>query len=140
MESGIQIRTGAGERHKRGCAGDAGGVSVLGLQARVFLFSPEAANDRLTVNGLGGNDTINASSLEADGIQLTMNGGLGEDNLLGSEGEERFHTSLGSFMRQTRASKYTSDAASIVRMEPEPAVALWRNWLPECPHHYGAIQ
>ena len=31
---------------------------------------------------------INASSLEADGIQLTMNGGLGNDLFLGSEGND----------------------------------------------------
>ena len=69
-------------------AGDAGGVAVLGLQAAVNIFFPEQANDRLTVNGFGGDDVINASSLEADGIQLTMNGGLGEDILLGSEGDD----------------------------------------------------
>ncbi len=72
-------------------AGDAGGVTVSGLQATVNIFSPEQANDRLTVNGFGGDDVINASSLEADGIQLTMNGGLGEDILIGSEGGDLFN-------------------------------------------------
>ncbi len=67
-------------------AGDAGGVSVSGLQATVNVFFPEVANDRLTINALGGDDVINASSLEADGIQLTLNGGLGEDLFIGSEG------------------------------------------------------
>ena len=62
-----------------GVAGDAGGVSVFGLQAAVNIFFQEQANDRLTLNGLGGDDVINATSLEADGIQLTMNGGLGAD-------------------------------------------------------------
>ena len=52
---------------------------------------PEVANDRLTLNGLGGDDVINASSLEAGGIQLTMNGGLGEDILIGSEGGDLFN-------------------------------------------------
>jgi hypothetical protein len=51
----------------------------LRLRARVNIFSPEQANDRLTLNGLGGDDVIDATSLEADGIQLTMNGGLGAD-------------------------------------------------------------
>jgi Ca2+-binding RTX toxin-like protein len=67
-------------------AGDAGGILVSGLHADVNIFSPEQANDRLVVNGQGGDDVINASSLEADGIQLTMNGGLGNDLLIGSEG------------------------------------------------------
>ena len=59
-----------------GAAGDAGGVTVFGLHAKVNIFHQEQANDRLTLNALGGNDVINASSLEADGIQLTENGGL----------------------------------------------------------------
>ena len=71
-----------------GVAGDAGGVNVFGLQAAVNIFSPEQANDRLTLNGLGGDDVINATSLEADGIQLTMNGGLGDDIFIGSEGDD----------------------------------------------------
>ena len=71
-----------------GVAGDAGGVSVFGLQATVNIFSPEVANDRLVLNALDGDDVINASSLEADGIQLTMNGGRGEDILIGSEGDD----------------------------------------------------
>ncbi|HJQ80407.1 MAG TPA: hypothetical protein VJ828_10655, partial [Lacipirellulaceae bacterium] len=36
----------------------------------------------------GGGDTVDATSLEADGIQLTMNGGLGNDVFLGSEGDD----------------------------------------------------
>ena len=71
-----------------GAAGDAGGVNVFGLQAAVNIFFQEQANDRLTLNGLGGDDVVNATSLEADGIQLTMNGGLGADMFLGSEGDD----------------------------------------------------
>ncbi|MFO0891397.1 MAG: calcium-binding protein [Isosphaeraceae bacterium] len=71
-----------------GAAGDAGGVNVFGLSAAVNVFFPEQANDRLVLNGLGGDDVINATSLEADGIQLTMNGGLGADLLVGSEGDD----------------------------------------------------
>jgi Ca2+-binding RTX toxin-like protein len=71
-----------------GAAGDAGGVTVFGLQATVNIFFQEQANDRLTLNGLAGDDVIDATSLEADGIQLTMNGGLGDDVLLGSEGDD----------------------------------------------------
>lgn len=74
-----------------GAAGDAGGVNVFGLHTAVDIFFAEVANDRLTLNGLGGDDTINASSLEADGIQLTENGGLGNDILIGSEGGDLFN-------------------------------------------------
>ena len=72
-------------------SGDSGGIAVGGLQATVNVFFQEVANDRLTVNGLGGDDVINASSLEADGIQLTLNGGLGVDMLIGSEGDDLFN-------------------------------------------------
>jgi len=71
-----------------GVVGDAGGITVFGLQAQVNAFFAEVANDRLVLNGLGGDDVIDATSLEADGIQLTMNGGLGADVFLGSEGDD----------------------------------------------------
>lgn len=69
-------------------SGDAAGVNVLGLQASVRIFSPEQANDRLTLNALGGDDVVNASTLAANAIQLTMNGGLGIDTLIGSAGDD----------------------------------------------------
>jgi Ca2+-binding RTX toxin-like protein len=71
-----------------GAAGDAGGVNVFGLQNAVDIAFAEQANDRLTLNALGGDDVVDATSLEVDGIQLTTNGGLGADVLLGSEGDD----------------------------------------------------
>jgi Ca2+-binding RTX toxin-like protein len=71
-----------------GVAGDAGGINVFGLQADVNIFFPEGANDRLILNGQGGDDVIDATGLEAGAIQLTMNGGLGRDLFLGSEGND----------------------------------------------------
>lgn len=71
-----------------GAAGDAGGVNVFGLHSAVNIFFQEQANDRLVLNGLGGDDVIDATPLEADGIQLTMNGGLGADVFFGSEGDD----------------------------------------------------
>jgi Ca2+-binding RTX toxin-like protein len=54
----------------------------------VNIFHQEQAHDRLTLNALGGLDVVDATSLEADGIQLTMNGGLGDDVFFGSEGDD----------------------------------------------------
>jgi Ca2+-binding RTX toxin-like protein len=68
-----------------GVAGDSGGVNVFGLGASVNLFFADST-DRLTLNGLAGNDVINAQSLRAGAVQLTMNGGLGADLFIGSEG------------------------------------------------------
>jgi Ca2+-binding RTX toxin-like protein len=74
-----------------GAAGDTGGINVFGLHTMVNIFHQEQPNDRLTLNALGGDDVVNATSLEADGIQLTMNGGLGADILVGSEGDDLFN-------------------------------------------------
>jgi Ca2+-binding RTX toxin-like protein len=68
--------------------GDAGGVQVTGLTAVVNILNQESANDRLVLNTLGGADVVDASSLEADAMQLTINGGLGADMLLGGAGDD----------------------------------------------------
>lgn len=73
-----------------GAFGDSGGVTVFGLRTRVNVFSPDAASDRLTLNGLGGDDVIDATSLEADGLVLAINGGLGADVMIGGEGNDLF--------------------------------------------------
>ena len=62
-------------------------VSVTGLPARVTIDHAEAA-DKLTVNGLDGNDTINASKLPAAAIQLVLDGGAGNDTITGSAGND----------------------------------------------------
>ena len=71
-----------------GASGDAGGVNVFGLKTKVNVLSPEQANDRLTLNGQAGNDVIDASSLEADGMQLSEYGGLGADLMRGGHGDD----------------------------------------------------
>lgn len=74
-----------------GAAGDAGGVNVFGLHTKVNIFFPETANDLLTLNAQGGNDNVNANSLEADGIKLAINGGLGNDVMVGGDGNDQFN-------------------------------------------------
>ena len=68
--------------------GAGGSVGVMGLSAQVLLTGTEGANDSLVVNGLGGNDTINASTLAAGQIKLTIDGGSGNDTILGSAGND----------------------------------------------------
>jgi Ca2+-binding RTX toxin-like protein len=65
--------------------GDGASLAVVGLPAMVTIENAEAA-DELTIVGLGGNDTINASTLTAGSVKLTMDGGDGEDTLFGSAG------------------------------------------------------
>src|SRR5262249_34254553 len=43
----------------------------------------------LVIQGLGGDDTINASGLQADVIGLTIDGGAGNDTITGSQGADR---------------------------------------------------
>src|SRR5262249_4335729 len=67
--------------------GSGSSFSVLGLHATVSATGSEAANDQLVVKGLGGNDTLNAATLAANVVNnLTLDGGTGNDVLLGSHG------------------------------------------------------
>jgi Ca2+-binding RTX toxin-like protein len=63
-------------------------VVVKGLSARVTIDGAEASNDTLVVNGLDGNDTINASALSPGLINLTIDGGAGNDTIIGSAGND----------------------------------------------------
>jgi Ca2+-binding RTX toxin-like protein len=69
-------------------AASGGVITASGLTAAVSLFDAEAANDRLVLNANGGDDVVNASTLAAGLIQLTMNGGLGNDLFVGSAGND----------------------------------------------------
>jgi Ca2+-binding RTX toxin-like protein len=69
-------------------SGDASGVAVSGLPAVVNITGAEAANDRLTVNALNGADEVDASALAVGSIQLTADGGPGDDVLIGGDGND----------------------------------------------------
>jgi len=68
--------------------GSPGLVTVLGLSATVTLTDSEAANDRLTINTLAGDDFMDASGLAAGIIALTADGGIDDDVLVGSAGAD----------------------------------------------------
>ncbi len=71
-------------------------IQVNGLAVQVNITQSESANDRLIVNGLGGNDTLSGGTLSAltlltlDGgdDNDTLNGGDGDDMLLGGDGND----------------------------------------------------
>ena len=52
------------------------------------ITGAEAANDRLTVNALAGDDVVEAAGLAAGAIQLTADGGDGDDVLIGGAGND----------------------------------------------------
>ena len=69
-------------------AGDASGVSVLGLAARVNLTGTEGANDTLAVNTQAGDDVIEATGLVAGAVNFVADGGTGDDVIIGSAGND----------------------------------------------------
>jgi Ca2+-binding RTX toxin-like protein len=68
---------------------DGSAVDVFGTQPNLRIDHSEAANDKLTVNGLGGADTITAGPGLAALIQLVINGGTEVDVLTGGDGNDR---------------------------------------------------
>lgn len=69
-------------------ATDEGGLTtVSGLQAQVTISRADLTGiDRLTINGLAGDDVIDATTLDL--LEFTANGGLGNDVLIGSKGDD----------------------------------------------------
>jgi Ca2+-binding RTX toxin-like protein len=63
-------------------AGSGTGITVAGLIPTVNITGAEATNDHLTINALGGDDVVDASSLPANRIGLTLNGGAGNNTIL----------------------------------------------------------
>src|SRR5439155_11953410 len=55
-------------------------------QAFVTIKGAEAANDQLTVGTAGGDDTVSATQLLGAVIRLTIDGGVGNDVISGSQG------------------------------------------------------
>jgi Ca2+-binding RTX toxin-like protein len=74
----------------------AGGVAqVLGLPYFFEMQGVEAI-DRLTVAGSGGNDTLNAATLPAGALLLTLDGGTGDDTLSSGLGDDLLIGGIGN--------------------------------------------
>jgi Ca2+-binding RTX toxin-like protein len=69
-------------------ARDGGAVVVGGLAETLTIAHADAALDRLTVSGGAGDDVIDAGSLRSGQIGLTLNGGAGNDTIIGSHGDD----------------------------------------------------
>jgi Ca2+-binding RTX toxin-like protein len=68
--------------------GDASGTDVNGLAAAVHISGAEAANDRLVIHALAGDDVVSAAGLKATAIQFSADGGDGDDVLIGGAGND----------------------------------------------------
>jgi Ca2+-binding RTX toxin-like protein len=60
---------------------------VTGLPSLINVKGSEAI-DRLTINGLGGDDKLSATALPAVLTQLTLDGGAGNDSFIGGRGND----------------------------------------------------
>jgi Ca2+-binding RTX toxin-like protein len=69
-------------------SGDAGGISVQGLAAQVSITGAEGGLDQLHVNGGAGDDVIEASGVAVGSIGLVLDGGEGNDVIIGSAGND----------------------------------------------------
>jgi Ca2+-binding RTX toxin-like protein len=68
--------------------GDVSGVAVTGLSAQVNIAGAQSPIDKLTINGLAGNDAVDASGLAAGAVAFVADGGDGDDVLIGSFGND----------------------------------------------------
>jgi Ca2+-binding RTX toxin-like protein len=68
--------------------GDVGGLQVTGLSATITIFDADPTLDSLRINALAGDDVIDAESLAAGSILLTLDGGDGDDVITGSDGND----------------------------------------------------
>jgi Ca2+-binding RTX toxin-like protein len=68
-------------------------VTVSGLATQVMIFGFEAT-DQIVINGLAGNDVIEATGL-GTAMGFTANGGDGNDVLIGSAGADTLRGEAG---------------------------------------------
>src|SRR5882672_3851730 len=67
-------------------------IAVSGLAAEVRVIGFDAnGQDHVTINAQAGDDFIDASLVDAGQVELTLNGGLGSDVLIGSQGGDLFN-------------------------------------------------
>jgi hypothetical protein len=68
--------------------GGPGVLNMTGLISPLMVTGAEPSQDRLTLNALAGNDTVEASAVALGAIALTLDGGAGNDTLTGGAGDD----------------------------------------------------
>jgi Ca2+-binding RTX toxin-like protein len=81
------VRNGGGGNDVFNVALASGIVSITGPSAAVTIRNADK-DDILEINGLNGNDAINASKLPGGVMQLSINGDAGNDTITGSRGAD----------------------------------------------------
>lgn len=73
-----------------------GGAEVHGLSAAVAILGGEPDLDELVINALGGADVVDASAVQAGALDLTLNGGDGDDEIIGGAGNDLINGQRGN--------------------------------------------
>jgi Ca2+-binding RTX toxin-like protein len=82
------IVTGTNRSDAAAVLGANGALRVFGLRATVAVTGAEPANDSLALRMLDGDDIVDASGLAASVLKLSVDGGNGNDILVGSQGDD----------------------------------------------------
>lgn len=96
------------------------GAVVSGLSASVRLRHTDP-DDGLTVNTLGGEDSVDASTLRADSLRLTVDGGDGPDTLVGGAGDDLLLGGVGTDVAEPNGGDDVAllgDNADVFRWNP----------------------
>jgi len=65
-----------------------GAVAFTGLPYLVGITSEDVDKDSITFNALGGNDSVDGSKLPAGVVPVVLDGGIGNDTVLGGAGDD----------------------------------------------------
>jgi Ca2+-binding RTX toxin-like protein len=98
------------------------GMDIVGLSAAVTVIGGQQDIDELVINALSGTDTVDASDVEAGAIDLTLNGGAGNDLLIGGAGNDLINGGQGADVMRGGAGDDTfpwfpGDASDVVEGE-----------------------
>ena len=63
-------------------------AQVVGLATSLSISGAEPGTDRVTLNTLAGNDVVDASGVQAGSVLISMTGDLGDDVLIGGDGDD----------------------------------------------------
>jgi Ca2+-binding RTX toxin-like protein len=69
-------------------AGQGSDVEVAGLPTHITISGADPTLDRLTVSASDGSDVVDASGLAAGSMALVIDGGVGDDVLIGGDGND----------------------------------------------------
>lgn len=82
------IGEGSNGRDEISVVDTANGFKILGLDADVKVKHIDEGMDRVVLKGMGGKDTLDASGLPKNYLQVELDGGNGKDTLIGSKGDD----------------------------------------------------